>query len=73
LIETGLDIEKEVYKSIQGVPGNIAILSKFYKLIALPANHGSACVNQQASETARELREDLFKMKVHLFELEFHP
>ena len=37
------------------------------------ADYDTACVSQEANKEARKLRQDLFDMKVHLFELEFHP
>jgi hypothetical protein len=67
-----LDIEKEIYTTIEKVPSSIAILSKLHDLDICYANSSIACVGKQASEEARELRQDLFKMQVHLFELEFH-
>jgi len=42
-------------------------------LLNYSANNNIACVGQKASEEARGLRQDLLKMSVHLFELEFHP
>lgn len=68
-----MDIEKEIYITIEKVLGSIAILSKLYDLNICYTNLSIACIGKKASEEARELRQDLFKMQVHLFELEFYP
>jgi hypothetical protein len=73
LIDTELDIQNEIYTTINRVPGSIAVLSKLGDHVNVYANYDVACVGQKAREEARELRQDLFKIKVHLFELEFHP